>query len=58
MCEFCGSDGSCCVCGGVAHDEPKRVYARRVATACAVGMLLLIAVAGICAAVNLAGGAK
>lgn len=52
MCEFCGTDGTCCVCGGADHDEPRRQYAKRVATVCSAVLLLIVIVAGVCAVVN------
>ena len=61
-CEHCPTDGSRCgVCNAVGHcdhEAANRNYSRRVLIPCSVLLLACIVVAGICAAVNLSGGAK
>lgn len=38
--------------------DHNKTYSRRVVFWCLLGFVLIVAAAGICAAVNLAGGAK
>ena len=64
MCEFCPTDGSRCgVCDAVSNQEQwksdeDRTHTASVAGCCIAGFILFVIVAGICAAVNLSGGAK
>ena len=57
-CEYCSPDDeSCSVCE--TYDDPARDnYRRVVVIVCAVGMLLMIGAAAVCAIINQAGGAK
>lgn len=53
MCEFCPADGSgCSVCGTCDHNAPKRKYAMRAFGTCMGVLLIIVAVATLCAIVN------